>query len=55
MSLYKVYYKLGFSHSARTMNLSYPSESAAKEALVRQCTISAADASKVVIEKIELV
>ena len=31
MALYKVYYKLGFSHSARTMNLDYPSESAAKE------------------------
>ena len=55
MALYKVYYKLRFSHSARTMNLSYPSEGAAKEALVRQCTISAADAKDVVIEKIELV
>ena len=55
MALYKVYYKLRFSHSARTMNLSYPSEGAAKEAFVRQCTISAADAKDVVIEKIELV
>lgn len=55
MALYKVYYKLGFSHSARTMNLDYPSESAAKEALVKQCTISAADASRLVIEKIERV
>jgi hypothetical protein len=35
------------------MNLDYPSESAAREALVRQCTISAGDANKVVIEKIE--
>ena len=55
MALYKVFFKLGFSHSARTMNLNYPSESAAREALVKQGTISPADASKVVIEKIERV
>jgi len=55
MGLYKVFFKLGYVHSARTMNLNCPSESAAKEALVKQCTISAADASKVVIEKIERV
>lgn len=55
MALYKVYFKLRFTHSARTMNLNYPSESAAKEALVKQCIVSAADARDVIIEKIERV
>lgn len=53
MSLYKVYFKLRFTESARTMNLDYPSESAAIAALVRQGTISSGDAREVVIRKIE--
>ncbi|MBO5887607.1 MAG: hypothetical protein J6Q60_06280 [Bacteroidaceae bacterium] len=55
MALYKVYFKVGFSHSARTMNLDYPSESAAKETLIRQCTVPATKASELVIERIERV
>lgn len=55
MALYKVYFKLRYTHSARTINLSYPSESAAIQALVKQNSISAADASNVIVEKIELV
>ena len=36
MALYKVYYRLRFTDSARTMNLDSPTEGAAKEALVKQ-------------------
>lgn len=53
MALYKVYYRLRFTDSARTMNLDSPTEGAAKDALVRQHTISAAEARDVIIKKIE--
>ena len=55
MALYKVYYRLRFTDSARTVNLAYPTEGAAKEALLKQHTISAAEARDVIITRIERV
>lgn len=55
MPLCRVYFKLRFTNSARTMNLDHPTEGAAKETLVKQCIISKDDARDVVIQKIEIV
>ena len=38
-SLYRVTFKVDYSTSIRTVHLHYPSESEAREALYRQCTV----------------
>ena len=53
MALYKVYFRLRNTDSARTMNLDYPSESAAIEQLVRQSSIKPSEAKEIIIKKIE--
>lgn len=55
MALYKVYFRLRTSESARTMNLDYPSESAAIAQLVKSSSIKPTDTKEIIIKKIEKV